>query len=143
MHRWLRQGRQLNRQKTPRPTRRKLAPDQERELLDMVDCKPGLTLAFIAKHALECFGTAVSERTVSNLMTRNKITRKKGTKVNIDYKHKLGMEYLQDIRQIYLLLLCSLDEESLMLNLAPAYGWAMGGLQEVKELSYVSQARVL
>ena len=64
-------------------------------------------------------------------MTRNTITRKKGTKMNINYKHELGMAYLQDIRQFYSPLLCSLDEASFMLNLAPAYGWAPRGERAV------------
>ena len=102
MHRWLRQGKQLNRQETCRPSRRKLTPNQEREILNMMDSRPGLTLALIAEYALEKFGIAVSERTVSNLMTSNTIIRKDGTRVNINFKHELGilgMTYLQDVRQ--------------------------------------------
>ena len=137
MHRWLRKSRQLNRHKNPRPSttsRRKLAPDQERELLDMVDRRPGLTLAFIAKNALESYGIAVWYHiSWPGIRSLGRKGQKWTSIISTNFVWHTYTTSGKFIRRYFVPLMRHL----LCLTLLQP----MVGLREVRELSYVSQAR--
>ena len=125
IHRFMKEGKVKKRNR--RLGRRKLAAEQEAALLAKVSNTPAVTMSQLATYAKDRFGVAITERTAAGIMRRNKITYKKGTKINIRYKRELGLKLLEDIRQLYSPLVASVDEASFMLNMAPTCGWAPKG----------------
>ena len=131
VYRWTRQGRDRKKEARVRLNRRKLTLGQEREVLAALRKMPSMSLAQIAEYAISRFHVRISSRGVSNIISRNGFTRKKGTKLNIKYQRDLGSRYLEELRARYTPMIASLDEASFMLNLAPTYGWAPKGQRAV------------
>ena len=47
------------------------------------------------------YSVAISRSTASNILTRNGLTRKRGTRVNLKYKPEKGRQYLPSIACIF------------------------------------------
>ena len=110
---------------------RKLTREQEAGVLSYISGRAGTFLDEIVKYAMTQYSVAISRSTASNILTRNGLTRKRGTRVNLKYKPDKGMQYLERIRCLYSPMIASMDEMSVMLNLAPLYGYAPRGERAV------------
>lgn len=121
-------------EKFSRAKSRKLTPEQEAEVLAFVDGNAGVFLDEVKDFVAETHGTAISTSTASRLLAKHECTRKRGTRVNVKYKTEKGMRFLEDIRPIFEnnpIMFASLDEMSMMLNLAPTYGYARKGRRAI------------
>ena len=114
-----------------RPERRRLNSSQEEAVIKYVEEEPGQFQDRIVDFVLRTFGKKISQQTVSNILKRNDITRKRGTRVNMKYEPEKGMRFLEDLRGLATPLIASLDEMSVMLNPAPSYGYALRGRRAV------------
>ena len=68
---------------------------------------------------------------MSRTLKRNGITRKRGTRLNQRYKAGRGLQFLDDIRKTPMSSVAALDEMSVMLNIAPSYGYVLRGKRAV------------
>ena len=114
-----------------RPQRRKLTPSQEEAVLAFVAERPGQFQDQIVEFVLRTFGIQISQQTVSNILKRNDVTRKRGSRVNNKCSVDKGMQFLEEFRDLNTPLIASLDEMSVMLNLAPTHGYAPRGRRAV------------
>ena len=130
IQRWRAQGQEFPCRKA-RPDRRRLDATQEQAILGFVDSKPGQFQDQIVDFVDEQFGIKISQPTISRLLRRNNLTRKQGTRVNYKFDEGKGRQFLEDIREINTPLIASLDEMSVMLNLAPTHGYALRGRRAV------------
>ena len=134
IQRWVKKGKMVLSEKFSRVKSRKLTPEQEDEVLAFVDGNAGIFLDEVKDFIAETHGTAISTSTASRLLAKHEYTRKRGTRVNVKYKTEKGMRFLEDIRPIFEnnpIMFASLDEMSVMLNLAPTYGYARKGRRAV------------
>ena len=96
-----------------------------------VEEKPGQFQDQSADFVLRTFDIQISQQTVSNILKRNDFTRKRGSRVNNKYDVDKGKRFLEDFRRLDTPLIASLDEMSVMLNLAPTHGYALKGQRAV------------
>ena len=101
VQRWIKRSRFRRKGQSPRPASRKLAT-----VLEFVTNRPGTCMEEIVEHMSETHGVRVSRFTAARIMCRHRITRKRGTRVNIRYDAEKGMSFLEDICSI---LIASID----------------------------------
>ena len=117
--------------KIDRTQRRSLTGIQEEGLLAYIENQPGTTLAEIRVFISRRYCVDVSCKSVSRILKRSDITRKRGTKQNIKYDREKGVRFLEDVQASYSNSYASIDEMSVMLNLAPSYGYAKRGQRAI------------
>lgn len=78
--------------KIDRAGRRTSSPIQEEGLLAFIEDNPGQTLADISTFISSRYCVTVSCKSVSRILNRNHITRKRGTKQNIKYDRSVPRE---------------------------------------------------
>lgn len=110
-----------------RPERRSLNVQQEKAVLMFVEQRPGIFMKHVMEFVLKTFGITILRHTASRNIGRNDITRKKATRVNYRFRPDLGKQFLDEIQSTYTLLTASIDEMSIMLNIAPSHGYATRG----------------
>ena len=111
---------------TSRPERRKLSALQEQAVLEFIQGKPGTFQDEIVDFAAKNWDVSISVRTASRILRRNNYTRKRGTRVNNRFSVIRSMQFLVELRELYSATqapFASIDEMSVMLNLAPSYGY--------------------
>ena len=134
IQRWVKKGKIECPGKSPRIRSRSLTLEQEEAVLEFIENNAGVFLDEIVDFVFETFDVCISTSTVSRLLRRNDFSRKRGTRVNIKLQQTAGMRFLEDIRPIYdasPLTFASLDEMSVMLNLAPTHGYARRGVRAI------------
>ena len=114
-----------------RVDKRRLSPEQEEKVLRFVAERPGVFQADIVKYVSETFAVEITRFTASRILRRNAITQKRGTRVNTRYYVERGMQFLDEMRFAYSPLTASIDEMSVMLNIAPLYGYAPRGQRAI------------
>lgn len=120
--------------KASRPKGRKLSDEQEDSVLKYIEENSGIFQDQVVEFVLETHGVSISTSTVSRLLIKHGFTRKKGTRLNLKFKEGKGRQFLQDIRPVYELspvMFASVDEMSVMLNVAPSYGYARKGVRAI------------
>ena len=129
---WIKQGPEQDNGKPLTIGRRTLSPIQEEGVLEFVEGNPGIFLQDVIDMVSQRYAVTISRNSVSALLKRNAITRKRGTRVNLKYNSQLGEVFLNEIRPLYSTTsFASIDEMSVMLNLAPTYGYAKRGQRAV------------
>ena len=128
---WKKAGPIIGERKLDRVSRRCLTPIQEEGVLAMIQECPGILLDDIVEFVAQRYCVTASRFAISRLMKRNSITRKRGTRMNIKYDVQRGLDYLAEIKSVYSESFASLDEMSVMLNIAPTYGYAVRGQRAV------------
>jgi transposase len=109
----------------------KISAAQERSLCKFVCDHPCTTLMELSLHAHNTLGIDVSQSTLSRLLKRNNITRKKATVRFQEQKQEKVESFVTstpiDAWQTW----SALDEASFTLNLAPLYGYGIKGKRVV------------
>ena len=117
--------------KIERANRRTLTPIQEGGLLPYIEAQPDSALSDIIDFVSNRYCVRISRNAVSRILKRNDTTRKRGTRQNIKYGREKGVRFLEDVKSSYTDSYASIDEMSVMLNLAPSYGYAKRGQRAV------------
>ena len=134
IQRWVKKGRSVIVEKTSRLKSRKLTEEQQESVLEFVEKNSGIFQDQVVNFISETHGVSISTSTVSRILIENGFTRKKGTRMNLKYKVEKDMRFLEDIRPLYdqnPIMFASLDEMSVMLNLAPTCGYARKGVRAI------------
>ena len=130
IQRWIQKSRTALPGKSARLKSKRLTSQQENGVLKFVEDNAGVFLDQVKASAFDTYDVSISIPTASRLLSKNNITRKRGTQVNTKYIPERGLRFLEDLRPTYdsnPVMFASLDEMSVMLNLAPNYGYARKG----------------
>lgn len=111
-----------------------MTTSQEKGVLNFIQGKAGSFLDEIVDFVAKTWNVRISCRTASRMLRRNKYTRKRGTRRNHKFSVIRGMQFLAEIRELYIstpAAFASIDEMSVMLNIVPSYGYAPHGQRAV------------
>ena len=114
-----------------RVTRRKLTQEKEQAVLKLIAGRPGSVVEDSVEYVSETFLVTTSRFTASRMLKGYGLTRKRGTRLKLRYNADKGLQFLEDIPSSFSPLLASIDEMSVMLNVAPSYGYAPRGQRAV------------
>lgn len=102
--------------------------------MNFVANRAGCILEDIVEFVATSYDVSISDRTALRILDRHDYTRKRGTRQNNKLSVIKSMQFLVDLRQLYnsnSSSLASIDEMSVMLNIAPTYGYAPRGQRAV------------
>ena len=106
-----------------RVLRRRLSPEQEQMVLNFVANQPGVFQEDVVAYVSHTFSITISRFTASRILRRNDVTRKRATRLNTRYSVERGLQFLDGMKPDLSPLTASIDEMSVMLNIAPSYGY--------------------
>ena len=133
IQRWVQRGCSFL-ENIPRLKSRKLSDEQEDSVLEFIEVNSGIFQDEVVDFVLETHGVSISTSTVSRLLIKHGFTRKRGTRLKLKFKEEKGRRFLEAIRPIYErnpVVFASVDEMSVMLNVAPTYGYARRGKRAI------------
>lgn len=127
IQRWIQKGRTQLPKRIPRPKSRRLTVQQGKGVLKFIEDNAGVFLDQVKDFVSETYGVSISSSTASRILSKNDVTRKRGTRVNTKYRPDRGTRFLEEVLLIYdsnPIMSASIDQMSVMLNLAPTYVYA-------------------